>query len=219
MDYGKIQRFGGYCGIAAIAIYVLCSLAAAFQFPAHYSPFDNWISDLGSYAKNPAGAIVYNVGAGAAALLLVPLFLSLMAWHKQAGKYRALYVGAEIFGLLAALGLLMHAVFQEGTSWHTFWATVCFGSMVVVLALANAALLRHPKFNKSIGYYGFFAALVGLIFFALFVALENPPIIMEWAAAYAGFLWVWLFSWNGLHYGHNGHNGHNGHHGAVSRQP
>jgi protein-S-isoprenylcysteine O-methyltransferase Ste14 len=88
--------------------------------------------------------------------------------------------------------------------------------MVVVLALANAALLRHPKFNKSIGYYGFVAALVGLIFFALFVALENPPIIMEWAAAYAGFLWVWLFSWNALHDGHDGHNVHNG---AVSGLP
>ena len=94
--------------------------------------------------------------------------------------------------------MIMHAVFQEGTSLHTLWATVCFGSLVVVLVLANTALLRHPQFNKKIGNYGFLAALVGLIFFVLFVAMEKPPTIMEWAAAYSGFLWVWLFSFNAL---------------------
>jgi hypothetical membrane protein len=197
-DYEKIKKVGGYCGIAAMVIYVLCTLAAAFQFPVHYNPFDNWISDLGSYEKNPSGALIYDVGAGVAGLLLVPLFISFMAWYKQVKKYRLLYLGAEVFGLIAAFGMIMHAVFQEGTSLHTIWATVCFGALVVVLVLANTALLRHPQFNKKIGYYGFLAALVGLIFFVLFVAMEKPPIIMEWAAAYSGFLWVWLFSFNAL---------------------
>jgi hypothetical membrane protein len=197
-DYGKIRKLGGYCGIAAMVIYVLCALAAAFQFPVHYNPFANWISDLGSYEKNPSGAVIYDVGAGVAGILLMPLFVSLMAWYKQVKKNRLLYLGAEIFGLIAAFALIMHAVFQEGTSLHTLWATVCFGLLVVVLVLANTALLRHPGFNKKIGYYGFIAALVGLIFFALFVVLENPPIIMEWAAVYSAFLWVWLLSWNAL---------------------
>ena len=94
--------------------------------------------------------------------------------------------------------MLMHGIFQEGTSLHLFWATVCFGSLVVVLVLANAALLRNPKFNRKIGYYGFAAAIVGLIFGVLFIAMDNPPKIMEWAAAYSGFLWVWLFSFNAL---------------------
>ncbi len=153
-DYEKIKKFGGYCGIAAIVIYVLCTLAAAFQFPVQYNPFDNWISDLGSYEKNPSGALIYDVGAGVAGLLLVPLFISLMAWYKQVKKYRLLYLGAEVFGLIAALGMIMHAIFQEGTSLHTLWATVCFGALVVVLVLANTALLRHPQFNKKIGNYG-----------------------------------------------------------------
>ncbi|HEY3272453.1 MAG TPA: DUF998 domain-containing protein [Methanocella sp.] len=197
-DYSKIRKLGGYCGIAAIAVYVLCTLAAAFQYPVQFSPLTNWISDLGSYAKNPSGAIIYNVGAGLAGILLVPFFISIMAWYKLAKKYRYLYAGAEIFGLLAVVGMIMHAVFQEGTSLHTLWATVCFGSLVVVLVLANAALISNPKFDRKIGYYGFVAAIIGLIFFVLFVAMENPPFITEWAAAYAGFLWVLLFSFNAL---------------------
>jgi hypothetical protein len=177
---------------------VLCTLVAAYQFPVHYNPFDNWISDLGSYEKNPTGAIICNAGAGVAGLLLIPLFISLMAWYNLTKKNRYLYLGAVFFGLIAAFGMIMHAVFQEGTSLHTLWATVCFGSLVIVLVLANVALLKNPKFNKMIGYYGFPAALVGLIFFILFIVMENPPIIMEWAAAYSGFLWVLLFSLNAL---------------------
>jgi hypothetical membrane protein len=181
-----------------MVIYVLCTFAAAFQFPVQYNPFNNWISDLGSYEKNPSGAIIYNVGAVVAGLLLVPLFISVMAWYKQVKKNRLFYLGAEAFGLVAAFGLIMHAVFQEETSLHTIGATMCFGSMVVVLVLADVALLRHQQFNKKIGYYGFLAALVGLVFLLSYVPREKPPAIMEWAAAYSGFLWVWLFSWNAL---------------------
>jgi hypothetical membrane protein len=198
MDYGKIKRFGGYCGIVAMLIYVLCTLAAAFQFPVHYNPFDNWISDLGDYEKNPSGAIIYNVGSALTGLLLMPLFVSLMAWYKQAKRNRYLYLGGEIFGLLTAFGMIMLGIFQEGTSLHVLWATLCFGSLVVVLVLANLALIKNKMFNKKIGYYGFLAALVGLIFLVLCVTMKHPPIIMEWATVYSGFLWVWLFSWNAL---------------------
>ena len=81
MDYARLRKIGGYCGIAAMVIYVLCTLVAAVQFPVHFSPFQNWISDLGSYEKNPSGAIVYNVGAGIAGLLLIPFFIGLAAWY------------------------------------------------------------------------------------------------------------------------------------------
>jgi hypothetical membrane protein len=197
-DYAKIRRLGGYCGIAAMVIYILCTLAAAFQFPVHFNPFDNWISDLGNYEKNPSGAIIYNVGAGITGLLLMPFFVSIMAWYKLAKNNRRVYLGAEIFGLIGAFGMFMHGIFQEGTSLHMFWATVCFGSLVVVLVLANAALIGNPKFNRKIGYYGFAAALVGLIFSVLYVATKNPPAITEWAAAYSGFLWVGFFSFNAI---------------------
>jgi hypothetical membrane protein len=199
LDYAKIRRLGGYCGIAAIVIYVLCTLAAAFQYPMQFNPFDNWISDLGSYEKNPSGALIYNIGSGIAGLLLMPFFISLMAWYKLAKKNRHLYLGAEIFGLISAFGMIMLAVFYEETSLHALWATVCFGSLVVVLVLANVALIRNQKFNKKIGYYGFLAALVGLIFFVRLVAMDSPPIILEWAAVYSGFLWVLLFSFKALH--------------------
>ena len=198
MDHAQIRKVGGYCGLAAIAVYVLCTFVAAALFPARYSPFDHWISDMGSYALNPSGAIVYNVGAGIAGLLLMPFFVSLASWYYLAKRDKYLYVGAELSGLVAAFGMIMHAVFQEGTSLHFLWAAVCFGMLVVVLIVADLALLKNPKFNKLIGYYGFLAALFGIVFFALFVGMKDTPIIMEWVAAYSGFLWVVLTSFNAI---------------------
>jgi hypothetical membrane protein len=177
---------------------VLCSLAAILQYPGSYNPLDNWISDMGSYEKNPSGAIIYNVGAGIAGLLLFPFFIGLASWYYLAKNSKYLYVGAEIFGFIAALGMIMHGVFQEGTSLHFLWASVCFGALVVVMVLANTALLKNPKFYKPLGYYGYAAAVFGLVFFALFVGIKDTPKIMEWIAAYTGFLWVWLFSLNAL---------------------
>jgi hypothetical protein len=67
------------------------------------------------------------------------------------------------------------------------------------MVLANVALMKNPQFNKKIGYYGYVAAAFGLVFFALFIGMKDTPIFMEWIAAYSGFLWVWLLSFNALH--------------------
>lgn len=173
-------------------------MAAATQFPGPFSPTANWISHLGNYDLNPAGAILYNACAFITGLLLIPFFTGLAAWYYEAKKDRYFYVGSELFGLIAALGMIMHSVFQEGTSLHHLWAVVCFVSMVIVLLLANWGLLRHPRFNKILGYFGLFAALAGLIFFVMFIGMRDMPMIMVWLAVYSGFLWVLLFSYNAV---------------------
>ncbi len=194
LDHAKLRKLGGYCGIAAVAVYVLCSLVAFLQYPVSYNPFDNWISDLGNYDKNPSGALIFNAGSALAGLLLVPFFIGLAAWYYTVKKNKYFYVGAELFGFVSAFGLVMLGIFQEGTSLHVVWALLCFGMLIVVQILASLAVLKNPKLNKLVGYYGFLGALVGLVFFVMFAAMTNPPIIVEWAAVYAGFLWVVLFS-------------------------
>ena len=168
------------------------------QYPTQFNPVSNWISDMGNYDLNPSGAIIYNAGAFVAGLLLVPFFIGLASWYYVERKDKYYYAGAELFGFIGALGMVMHAVFQEGTSLHFLWATVCFASLVVVLIIANQALLRNPIFNKLIGYYGFIAALTGLIFFVLFAGMTDTPKFMEWLAAYGAFLWILLLSFNAL---------------------
>jgi hypothetical membrane protein len=193
-----MRMIGGYSGIAAVIVYVLCSIVAALQYPTQFNPASNWISDMGNYDLNPSGAIIYNAGAFVTGLLLVPFFIGLASWYYVERKDKYYYVTAELSGFIGALGMVMHAVFQEGTSLHFLWATVAFASLVVVLIVANRGLLRNPAFNKLIGYYGYIAAVIGLIFFVLFVGMTDTPKFMEWLAAYGAFLWILLVSFNAI---------------------
>ena len=198
VDYALLRRAGGYAGVAAVVTYVFGALAAATQYPGPFSPAVNWMSDLGSYDLNPSGALIYNACAFVAGFALVPFFAGLAAWYYEVKKDRYYYGGAVLSGLIAAAGMVMQAVFQEGTGSHASWAAVAFLGLGLVLVLANKALLSHPRFNRLIGYYGYLAVLVSIAFLALSLGMKDPPVIMEWLTAYMGFLWVLLFSYNAL---------------------
>lgn len=92
-------------------------------------------------------------------------------------------------GFVSAFALVMIGVFSEDyPAQHGLWSGVFFLFNLIVLILANASLMTHPRFIRPIGYYGVLVALINL----LFVAISNTP-ILEWftvftALAYAGFL-------------------------------
>ena len=204
LDRIQVLKIGGFFGLAAVVVYLLATFAAATQFPVPYSPFTNWISDLGDYGMNPQGAIIYNVGSAIAGILFVPFFFSLASWTNLAKSHKYEFYAIELFGLFIGFCLLMLAVFPEGTSLHSFWSTVCFGVIAIGLTVINYMLLKNPKFNRLIAYYGLAAGLFGLLFFAgmigfyVFNLLENPPNILEWIVAYAGLLWATLAAFNVL---------------------
>jgi hypothetical protein len=192
-----MREIGSYCGIAAIAVYFLATIVAATQYPVQFSPFDILISNLGNYISNPSGAVYYNGGAIIAGLLLVPFFVSIGPWYDIAKNRKFFYVAAELFGIVLALGMVMQAIFSQDTPLHRPWSTVCLLSILIMLLLANGALLKNPKFNRLIGYYGFAAALASLAFMSLY-AIDMSPFILEWIAVYACLLWVLLLSFNAL---------------------
>ena len=200
-DNAQIRKYGGLFGIIAVAAYVLGSLLAITYYPTPFSPLTDWTSDLGNYETNPGGAIIYNVFAAIAGLLLLPFFASLGPWYDLAKDRKFFYMGAELFGILAAMSMTMQAVFQQGTGLHRPWSTICLVSLTLVLLLANGALFRNPKFIRPIGYSGFAAVFAFLAFFVLY-ALDRSPFVLEWIAVYGGLIWVVLFSYNALFEGH-----------------
>jgi hypothetical protein len=197
LDNAQIRKYGGLFGIIAVAVYVLGSLLAIAYYPTPFSPLTDWTSDIGNYDTNPRGAIIYNTFAAIAGLLLLPFFASIGPWYDIAKDRKFFYMGAELFGILAAMSMAMQAIFQQGTGLHKPWSTICLISLTIVLLLANGALFRNPKFIKPIGYYGFLAVLAFLVFFVLYAA-GISPFIMEWIAVYGGLLWILLFSYNAM---------------------
>lgn len=63
-------------GFTATTVYLICTTVAYFNFPLAYSPFANWLSDLGNPIINPTGAFSYNLGCVLTGLCL--MFFSLV---------------------------------------------------------------------------------------------------------------------------------------------
>ncbi|OPY28251.1 MAG: hypothetical protein A4E28_01645 [Methanocella sp. PtaU1.Bin125] len=197
LDSADVRKIGGGCGIAAIATYVSGTIVAAAQYPVQFSPFDLLISDLGNYLHNPSGAVYINAGGVIAGLLLVPFFVSIGPWYDLAKSRKFFYIGAELFGIVLALGMIMQAIFSQDTPLHRPWSAIALLSMLLMLLFANFALLKNPAFNRLIGCFGFAATLACAAFLALY-AIGLSPFILEWIAVYACLLWVWLLSFNAL---------------------
>ena len=70
----KFKSILSIAGITAILLYMVFSLIAFLYFPTAYSPFANWLSDLGNPTKNPSGAIFYKLSGILTSIALVPFF-------------------------------------------------------------------------------------------------------------------------------------------------
>ena len=205
LDYAKIRRAGGCSGIAAVIVYLLATFIAAARYPVRFSPLTNWISDMGSYGLDPSGAIIYNVGAAVAALLLVPFFLSFMLWYGRDRGDKRPYIAIGLLGLAAVLFMVLHAIFTEDSlPSHVLVAGGCFLTLALILLLANWTFLKGRELNRLIACYGLAAGAVGVIFFIvitlyyLFFVTGNPPFLFEWVTVYASFLWLTLVSFSML---------------------
>lgn len=195
-DNAQILKIGGYCGIAAVAAFVLGTLVSVLNYPG-FSLSEVWTSDLGNYGRNLQGAMLYNAGGAIAGVLLVPFALSIRRWYDLAKGQKFFYDVAMHFGMLVSLGIFMQAVFPRGTDLHTSWSTVALFAMAFVLLFANVALSGNRMFFRPIGYFGFTSLLALLAFFVLY-ALDRSPVVVEWIAVFSYFLWALLLSVNSI---------------------
>jgi len=172
-----------------IVFYCFFTLTSIVLFPKAFSPFVNYLSDLGNSALSPDGAWFYNTGCILTGLALFPFFAGLYSWYPREKLGKALVVMAQIMGFASAFALIMIGVFSEDyLVQHLFWSDLFFVLNILVLVLANAYLMTRRNFIRPIGYYGLTVAVINV----LFVLLSNTP-ILEWftvfsALGYAGML-------------------------------
>ena len=116
-------------GLTAIVIYLIFTLISFLQYPSAYSPLNNWLSDLGNPLENPTGAIYYNTGCIITALLLTLFCIGLRIWDTGTKRVAILLTIAQITGILAAISLIIAAVFPLGTfsQIHTVSSPICTG--------------------------------------------------------------------------------------------
>lgn len=159
------------------ASYLLFALLALVDFPSLYLPMQNWLSDLGSYAMNPRGAIFYNMGIISAGLAMIPFFLGLARWTHPANKVQRLMLRlTQGFGCLAGLAMVMTALFPINLGGvHGFWSAVLYIFLGTAFAFSIAALRYFPHYPRWLLGVGVVVVLANLLWS---VALNTY--LMEW---------------------------------------
>lgn len=182
----------------AILIFFICIITSSTLYNGSYSPFDNWISDLGSSSKNPTGYIYFNVGCILTGISIIIYAIGLVRWKTTDHKKNKIIFLSQCCEVLMALALIMVGIFSEDYgAIHRFWATVFFILLLIFIAVTNIALKNHINYMIEIWYYTFISITIDLIFMFTFSIGVHLP-ILEWLAVLSGLIWLGLIGYNTL---------------------
>jgi len=179
-------------GVLVIAFYCTFTFISWALFPPPFSPFENWLSDLGNSSFSPNGALFYNLGCILTGSALFPFFLGMYKWYRDELWHKIIGIVVQVIGLYAGFALIMIGVFSEDfMEQHIFWSRVFFEVILLVLIFASIFLLFHKDFIKPIAIYGFVVAILDLIF----VFVIGTP-ILEWFVVFTALGFVGLIIYN-----------------------
>lgn len=179
-------------GFLATAVYLICSTVAFFYFPLAYSPFTNWLSDLGNPLINPSGAIFYNLGVILTGLSLIFFSLGVEIWNTGDRKMKIQVRLAQVTGILAFIALIISAFFPLGT--HTVIHSISGKAHIFFvgffLICSAIILLRQPGAPKWLAYFGILAAVINFIYGAFL----HSVFFAEWVAIGIFIIYVVIIS-------------------------
>jgi hypothetical protein len=183
-------------GFMAAAVYLICATISFLKYPLAYSPFTNWLSDLGNPIVNPTGSISYNLGCILAGVCLIFFALGLEIWNHGDKKRRILLTIAQVACIISSLALIVSAFFPLGA--HTVIHSISGKAHIFFagffLTFSATFFLRHPHAPKWLAYFGFLAALINFIYGAFLYTV----FIAEWAAIGVLIIYVLMVSTNSL---------------------
>ncbi|WP_424357710.1 DUF998 domain-containing protein [Methanocella sp. MCL-LM] len=180
---------------AAVAIVTFCTLLllAIMAYPGPFSPFTNYLSDLGSSKLNPSGAILFNAACWIAGAMTILFFAGLGSWRTDG---RVKLTIARLLGAFSGLALILVGVFPEDYGrLHTIVAGAFFISLTLAIVATGFALWKGRDFLRPIGYYGILVGIFSLIYLASYLA-GYPILITEWITVMGAMGWMGLVAYN-----------------------
>ncbi len=179
-------------GFLATGIYLICTTFAFFNYPEQYSPFANWLSDLGNPIINPTGAFFYNMGCVIAGLCIIFFSLGFEIWAGGDKRRRIILTIAQVTGIISSLCLIVSAFFPLGaqTLIHSISGKAHIFFAGFFLTFSATFILRHISMSKWLAYFGFLAALINFIYGAFL----HEVFIAEWAAIGSFIIYVLMIS-------------------------
>jgi len=164
--------------ILTLLSYILCAILAFFHYPLPYSPWKNWLSDLGNKTLNPSGAIFYNSGILLTASCLLLFFLGLSALKTGRNRIQDLMINlTQIFGFFGCVSMASSSFFTIADPGpHSLLSAGLYICLGTAFAFSVAALRYDPKVPRWLLVLGAVAALFDLLASLFF---NNVP-VFEW---------------------------------------
>lgn len=163
----KAKNSGLILALGALQFLLVVQITSGL-YPG-YSPWANYISDLGNAAKaGPAIAAAFNASAVLLGLAVVISALGL-------GRITARRAAATSLLALAGLGAVCVGLFPEGSPYglHAISALIAF----LFGGLADAALGAFTPVPRWLRWLGVAMGAVALASLAAYVAFGEPPIV------------------------------------------
>jgi hypothetical protein len=172
-----LKRPTGYIvGVSVVLWYLTSTSFAYLLYPSSYSPYTNWLSDLGNYSRNPSGAAFYDIGVVLTGVLIAAFALSYLRWRDGLKLRGRVFLGIGVVsGMAAGASLASTGFFPLPMPQHGFIGMLFQINMGDFIIFSTIALLRHSKFIRPIAYVAAMSAIADLNF----SILNNTP-IFEW---------------------------------------
>ncbi len=166
-----------FSAVTGVIGYLMFALIALANFPGTFSPLRNWLSDLGSYDLNPSGAIFYNIGIFATALLILVFFVGLSRWKLAGSKVQnRMLLLTQSFGFLGAVAMAFSALFPINIpASHQFLSISLYMLLGTAFVFSVAALRYHPHFPRWLLAFGLVTALADIS-----SGVFNQTTFLEW---------------------------------------
>lgn len=164
-------------GLFAIVCYLAFALLAFARYPLPYSPLKNWLSDLGNPDLNPSGALFYNTGIIATAVLLPLFFLGLSRWKMENNRIQRLMLSiTQGFGILGAFAMFLSGLYPiNSPALHGFFSICLYILLGTAFAFSVAALRYHAACPRWLLIVFAFAALVDML-----SGVFHTATVLEW---------------------------------------
>jgi Protein of unknown function (DUF998) len=161
----------------AIVCYLACTLLAFAHYLLPFSPLNNWLSDLGNPDLNPSGALFYNIGIIATAVVLPLFFLGLSRWKMEHHRTQRLMLFlTQGFGILGALAMLMSGLYPiSSPALHGFFSICLYILLGTAFAFSVTALRYHAACPRWLLIVCAFTALVDML-----SGVFHTVTVLEW---------------------------------------
>lgn len=173
-------------GIGVISTYWTCTLVALYFYfsTGFYNPVFNWMSDLGSFALNPNGALYFNIGCILSGLGLFPFFFGLYEWYIGGKRNKNLTKATQVAGFISAFAMIMIGVYPEDLlAIHITWALTLFMVNTMTLIFPAIALYQY-SFTKNVAKFAIFTACVNILLLIFITPL------LEWLTIIFSFMFI-----------------------------